>query len=76
MNSIKSYETLQNAKLTDDTSSTTAELKAYESPAKAVLMSDTKTTLNTGDSDTPEPSESQDPCDEYIKLTINKSGRI
>jgi len=72
MNSIKSYETLQNAKLTDDTSSTTAELKAYESPAKAVLMADTKTTLNTGDSDTPEPSESQDPCDELIKLTINK----
>ena len=72
MNSIKSYETLQNAKLTDDTSSTTAELKAYESPAKAVLMADTKTTLNTGESDTPEPSESQDPCDEHIKLTINK----
>ena len=72
MNSIKSYETLQNAKLTDGTSSTTAELKAYESPAKAVLMADTKTTLNTGESDTPEPSESQDPCDEHIKLTINK----
>lgn len=63
---------LQNAKLTDDTSSTTAELKAYESSAKAVLMADTKTTLNTGESDTPEPSESQDPCDENIKLTINK----
>ena len=72
MKSIKSYETLQNAKLTDNTSSTTAELKAYESPAKAVLMADTKTTLNTGESDTPEPSESQDPCDEHIKLTINK----
>ena len=72
MNSVKSYDTLKNAKLTDDTSSTTAELKAYESSAKAVLMSDTKTTLNTGDSDTPEPSESQDPCDENIKLTINK----
>lgn len=72
MYSIKSYETLQNAKLTDETSSTTAELKAYESPAKAVLMADTKTTLNTGESDTPEPSESQDPCDEHIKLTINK----
>lgn len=72
MNSIKSYETLQNAKLTDDTLSTTAELKAYESPAKAVLMADTKTTLNTGESDTPEPSESQDPCDKLIKLTINK----
>nr|WP_288742565.1 Cna B-type domain-containing protein [uncultured Mediterraneibacter sp.] len=72
MYSIKSYETLQNAKLTDETSSTTAELKAYESPAKAVLMADTKTTLNTGESDTPEPSESQDPCDKHIKLTINK----
>lgn len=72
MKSIKSYETLQNAKLTDDTSSTTAELKAYESSAKAVLMADTKTTLNTGESDTPEPSESQDPCDKLIKLTINK----
>ena len=72
MNSVKSYETLQNAKLTDNTSSTTAELKAYESPAKAVLMADAKTTLNTGESDTPEPSESQDPCDEHIKLTINK----
>ena len=72
MKSVKSYDTLQNAKLTDNTSSTTAELKAYESSAKAVLMADTKTTLNTGESDTPEPSESQDPCDEHIKLTINK----
>lgn len=72
MKSVKSYDTLQNAKLTDEISSTTAELKAYESSAKAVLMADTKTTLNTGESDTPEPSESQDPCDKLIKLTINK----
>ena len=72
MNSVKSYDALQNAKLTDETASATAELKAYESVAKAVLMSDTKTTLNTGESDTPEPSESQDPCKEYIRLTINK----
>ena len=72
MNSIKSYNMLQNAKLTDATSSTTRDLNAYESSAKAVLMSDIKTTLNTGESDTPEPSESQDPCDENIKLTINK----
>ena len=72
MNSVKSYDALQNAKLTDETASATAELKAYESTAKAVLMSDTKTTLNTGESDTPEPSESQDPCKEYIRLTINK----
>ena len=35
-------------------------------------MSDTKTTVNTGDSTSPEPSDAQDPCDEYINLTINK----
>lgn len=72
MNPVKTFETLKNAVLTSKSDSVKADLNAYESPAKAVLMSDTKTTLNTGDSDTPEPSESQDPCDEYIKLTINK----
>ena len=72
MNPVKTFETLKNAVLTSKSDSVKADLNAYESPAKAVLMSDTKTTLNTGDSDTPEPSESQDPCDELIKLTINK----
>ena len=72
MNPVKTFETLKNAVLTSKSDSVKADLNAYESPAKAVLMSDTKTTLNTGDSDTPEPSESQDPCDENIKLTINK----
>lgn len=72
MNPVKTFETLKNAVLASKGDSVKAELNAYESPAKAVLMSDTKTTLNTGDSDTPEPSESQDPCDENIKLTINK----
>ena len=72
MDKVKIFETLKNAVLTSKSDSVKADLNAYESPAKAVLMSDTKTTLNTGDSDTPEPSESQDPCDEYIKLTINK----
>ena len=72
MNPVKTFETLKNAVLASKSDSVKADLNAYESPAKAVLMSDTKTTLNTGDSDTPEPSESQDPCDEYIKLTINK----
>ena len=72
MNPVKTFETLKNAVLASKGDSVKADLNAYESPAKAVLMSDTKTTLNTGDSDTPEPSESQDPCDENIKLTINK----
>ena len=72
MNPVKSYDTLQNAQITDSNGSAKVDLNAYKSDAKAVLMSDTKTDLNTGESDTPEPSESQDPCDEYIKLTINK----
>lgn len=72
MNPVKTFETLKNAVLASKSDSVKADLNAYESPAKAVLMSDTKTTLNTGESDTPEPSESQDPCDENIKLTINK----
>ena len=71
-NTIKSYDALQNAKITNSSGSEKVDLNAYESDAKAVLMSDTKTNLNTGESDTPEPSESQDPCDEKIKLTINK----
>ena len=70
MNIVKAFNNLKNAVLSNG--SETADLKAYESPSKAVLMSDTKTTLNTGESDTPEPSESQDPCDKLVKLTINK----
>lgn len=72
MNTVQSYDNLQNAQITDSNGSDKVDLNAYESEAKAVLMSDTKTDLNTGESDTPEPSESQDPCDENIKLTINK----
>ena len=72
MNPVKTFETLKNAVLASKSDSVKADLNAYESPAKAVLMADTKTTLNTGESDTPEPSESQDPCDKLIKLTINK----
>lgn len=72
MNTVKSYDTLQNAQITDSNGSAKVDLNAYESDAKAVLMADTKTDLNTGESDTPEPSESQDPCDKNIKLTINK----
>lgn len=72
MNKVKQYDDLKNAQITDSNGSAKVDLNAYESDAKAVLMSDTKTDLNTGESDTPEPSESQDPCDKNIKLTINK----
>ena len=72
MKPVEKYDDLQNAQITNSSGSEKVELNAYESNAKAVLMSDTKTNLNTGESDTPEPSESQDPCDENIKLTINK----
>ena len=70
MNIVKAFNDLKNAVLSNG--SEKADLKAYESPAKAVLMADTKTTLNTGESETPDPSESQDPCDKLVKLTINK----
>ena len=72
MNTVRHYDDLKNAQVTNSSGSEKVDLNAYESAAKAVLMSDTKTNLNTGESDTPEPSESQDPCDENIKLTINK----
>ena len=70
MNIVKAFNNLKNAVLSNG--SEKVDLNAYESPSKAVLMSDTKTTLNTGESDTPEPSESQNPCDKLVKLTINK----
>ena len=70
MNIVKAFNNLKNAVLSNG--SEKVDLKAYESSAKAVLMADTKTILNTGESETPEPSESQDPCDDMVKLTINK----
>ena len=69
---VDAYNTLQNAVMATKDSSETADLNAYISDAKAVLMSDTKTTVNTGDSTSPEPSDTQDPCDKFVNLTINK----
>lgn len=69
---VDEYDTLKNAVMATKDSSETADLNAYVSDAKAVLMSDTKTTVNTEDSTSPEPSDVQDPCDEYINLIINK----
>lgn len=72
MNTVKQYDNLKDARITDSSGSTNVDLKAYESSAKAVLMNDAKTHLNTGESATPEPSGVQDPCDKLINLTINK----
>ena len=69
---VDEYNTLQNAVMATKDSSETADLNAYVSDAKAVLMSDAKTTVNTGDSTSPEPSDTQDPCDKFVNLTINK----
>ena len=46
-------------------------LVAYVSSAEAKLMDGTPTYEN-GTSETPEPPDVQDPCDEFIDLTINK----
>lgn len=46
-------------------------IKVYASNAKAVLMLDTPTDVNDQNL-VPNPGESKDPCDETIKLTIQK----
>lgn len=47
------------------------EAEVYQSSAKAVLMKDQKVP-DYGASELPVPPEMQDPCDEMIRLTINK----
>ena len=68
---INAYDDLKDAKMEDTTASKTAELAAYESPAKAVLMLDTPTNANP-DSTTTEPADTADPCKKMIDLTISK----
>ncbi len=68
----KIFEKWNGAKLASDASGGDAELlKVYVSSAKAVLMLDTPTDVNA-ESLIPNPGESKDPCDETIKLTIQK----
>lgn len=68
---INAYDDLKDAKMEDAAASKTAELAAYESPAKAVLMLDTPTSANP-DSTTTEPADTADPCKKKIDLTISK----
>lgn len=50
-------------------------LNAYVSDAKVVLMDDVDSRIEGNASDTPEPSDIQDPCDEWIDITVNKIWR-
>lgn len=68
---INAYDDLKDAKMEDTAASKTADLAAYESPAKAVLMLDTPTSANP-DSTTTEPADTADPCKKKIDLTISK----
>lgn len=69
LDKIADYTDLQNAKMTGD--GVTADLAAYESPAKAVLMLDTVNSPNP-DNTTSEPADTADPCKKYVDLTISK----
>ncbi|SHJ28750.1 Cna B-type domain-containing protein [Hespellia stercorisuis] len=72
LNVIQKYSDLKDAVMAEDSAGDHAvALAAYESPAKAVLMSDTKV-LDINDSLTPEPGDMQDPCEESINVTIQK----
>lgn len=66
---INAYDDLKDAKMAGD--GVTADLAAYESPAKAVLMLDTANTPNP-DNTTSEPADTADPCKKYVDLTISK----
>lgn len=68
---INAYDDLKDAKMEDTAAFKTAELAAYESPAKAVLMLDTPTSANP-DSTTTEPADTADPCKKKVDLTISK----
>ena len=69
LDKITAYTDLENAKMAGD--GVTADLSAYVSPAKAVLMLDTVNSPNP-DNTTSEPADTADPCKKYVKLTISK----
>lgn len=69
LDKITAYTDLENAKMAGD--GVTADLIAYVSPAKAVLMLDTANSPNP-DNTTSEPADTADPCKKYVDLTISK----
>ena len=71
LDKITEFSDLKDAKMEDAAAATTADLAAYASPAKAVLMLDTANTDNP-DSTITEPADTADPCKKYVDLTISK----
>ena len=69
LDKIIAYTDLENAKMAGN--GVTADLSAYASPAKAVLMLDTVNSPNP-DNTTSEPADTADPCKKYVELTISK----
>lgn len=69
LDKITAYTDLENAKMTGN--GVSADLSAYASPAKAVLMLDTANSPNP-DNTTSEPADTADPCKKYVDLTISK----
>ena len=69
LDKIIAYTDLENAKMAGN--GVTADLSAYASPAKAVLMLDTANSPNP-DNTTSEPADTADPCKKYVNLTISK----
>ena len=71
LDKITEFSDLKDAKMEDAAAATTADLAAYASPAKAVLMLDTANADNP-DSAITEPADTADPCKKYVDLTISK----
>lgn len=71
LDKITEFSDLKDAKMEDAAAATTADLAAYASPAKAVLMLDTANADNP-DSTITEPADAADPCKKYVDLTISK----
>lgn len=69
LDKIAAFGDLQNAQM--EGQGLTTDLKAYASPAKAVLMLDTVNSPNP-DNTTSEPADTADPCKKYVELTISK----
>ena len=69
LDKITAYTDLKNAQMAGN--GVTADLSAYASPAKAVLMLDTANSPNP-DNTTSEPADTADPCKKYVDLTISK----
>ena len=69
MSKVENYENLKDADL--EANDTSVKLEAYVSDAKAVLMNDVPTETSWEGITTP-PSQMQDPCDEFLHITINK----